>query len=336
MQTLRFLTLLVLLAASFGASAASPYAGKKVLFIDSYHDEYSWSAELAIGIKGVLTPEIVKAAPDEESEKREPTGIELRILHLDTKRNPSEEFKQQAALSAKAEIEAFRPDVVIACDDNASKYLVMPFYKDADLPFVFCGVNWDASVYGYPYANVTGMIEIDLVDQILKNLKTYARGERIGFIGADNESERQTMKNQRKVFGIDFAQTYFPADFAAWKADFSRAQDEVDMLIIGSHVGIEGWNEAKAVAFAEANTRIPVGTPNDWEMPYALLGITKVAQEQGIWAAQTALKILGGAKPSEIPVTANEQGHLILNLSLADKLGVAFKPGMLKLAEIIR
>ena len=46
---------------------------------------------------------------------------------------------------AKAEIDAFKPDVVIAADDNASKYLIEPYFKDAALPFVFCGVNWDAS-----------------------------------------------------------------------------------------------------------------------------------------------------------------------------------------------
>jgi ABC-type uncharacterized transport system substrate-binding protein len=334
MKIQKLLPLSGLLLVSLSSLAAPPYAGKKVLFIDSYHGEYAWSAELAIGIKSVLVPEIMKGMSAEENQT--PTGIELRILHMDTKRNGAEDFKQQAALEAKAEIESFKPDVVIACDDNASKYLVEPFYKDADLPFVFCGVNWDASTYGYPYQNVTGMVEIDLVDQVLKHLKANAKGERIGFIGADNESEHKTMENQRRVFGIEFAKTYFPADFAAWKKDFSRAQEEVDMLIIGSYIGIYGWDETAAKAFVEANIKIPVGTPNDWEMPYAVIGITKVAQEQGIWAAQTALKILDGANPAQIPIVSNEQGHLILNLRLADKLGLAFKPSLLKLAEIVR
>ena len=65
------------------------------------------------------------------------------IFRMDTKRNTDEEFKKTAALKAKAEIEASKPDVVIAADDNASKYLIQPYFKDASLPFVFCGVNWD-------------------------------------------------------------------------------------------------------------------------------------------------------------------------------------------------
>jgi hypothetical protein len=33
-----------------------------------------------------------------------------------------------------------------------------------DLPVVFVGVNWDASPYGYPTANVTGSVEVELIE----------------------------------------------------------------------------------------------------------------------------------------------------------------------------
>lgn len=336
MKMREFLALSGLLLASFTAQAAPPYAGKKVLFIDSYSPEYVWSAKLATSIKNVLAPEIIRNMAEGEGENRAPTGIEFRALSMDTKRNLSEEFKQMAALKAKAEIETFKPDVVIACDDNASKYLIVPFYKDADLPFVFCGVNWDASVYGYPFKNVTGMVEVDLVEEILKNLKTYAKGERIGFLGALDPAVDKVLQNYRKVLGLKFAKLYLPADFAAWKQDFKRAQKEVDMLFISSHSAVKDWDDAQAWAFVEANSEIPSGTPYDWEIPYALLGLTLMAEEHGVWAAETALKILGGTPASEIPIVTNKQGHLLLNLRLAEKLDIAFKPGMLKLAEIIR
>jgi ABC-type uncharacterized transport system substrate-binding protein len=336
MKMRQFLALSGLLIASFTTSAAPLYAGKKVLFIDSYSPEYVWSAKLATSIKNVLAPEIIKGQPDSGDAQRAPTGIEFRVLSMDTKRNLSEEFKQMAALKAKAEIESFKPDVVIACDDNASKYLIVPFYKDADLPFVFCGVNWDASVYGYPFKNVTGMVEVDLVEQITKNLKPYAKGGRIGMLGADDPALYKLLENYQKVVGLEFTKLYFPADFSTWKQDFLRAQKEVDMLIISSHAAVKGWDDAQARAFVEANSEIPAGTPYDWEIPYALLGLTLMAEEHGVWAAETALKILGGTPASEIPIVTNKQGHLMLNLHMADKLNIAFKPGMLKLAEIIR
>ena len=131
------------------------YSGKKVLFIDSYHEGYAWSDGIASGIQRTLGGK----------------GIELKIFRLDTKRNTDEAFKKEACSKAKSEIESFKPDVVIAADDNASKYLVEPYFKNSTLPIVFCGVNWDASVYGYPYTNTTGMIEVTPVPQLVEQLQ---------------------------------------------------------------------------------------------------------------------------------------------------------------------
>jgi hypothetical protein len=117
-------TFLLLLCFSTLA-AAGDLKGKKVLFIDSYHEGYEWSDGITKGVKQVLDGK----------------GIELKIVRMDTKRNGGEEFKKQAGEKAKAAIEEFKPDVVIAADDNASKYIIVPFFKDSPLPFVFCGVN---------------------------------------------------------------------------------------------------------------------------------------------------------------------------------------------------
>ena len=122
------------------------------------------------------------------------TGVELKIIHMDTKRNPSEEFNRAAALRAKEVIESFRPDVVTTSDDNAAQYLIMPYYKDAELPFVFCGLNWDASTYGLPYANVTGMVEVSPIPQILRLLRSYAKGDRIGYLTEDTTTKRKELE----------------------------------------------------------------------------------------------------------------------------------------------
>ncbi|WP_300465586.1 hypothetical protein [Desulfobacula sp.] len=91
-----------------------------------------------------------------------------------------EEVKEAAARQARQVILSWKPDLVIVSEDNAAKCLVAPYFKDADLPFVFCGLNWDASVYGFPFKNVTGMIEVQLITQIIDHLKPFASGSRIG------------------------------------------------------------------------------------------------------------------------------------------------------------
>ena len=162
--------LCMMLVVSFSAvPSEASYNGKKVLFIDSYHEGYAWSDGITNGIKSVVDGK----------------GMNLKVVRMDTKRNASEDFKKEAALKMKAVIEDFKPDVVIASDDNASKYLIEPYFKGSNLPFVFCGVNWDASGYGFPTSNVTGMIEVTPVPQLLEQLKPYAKGNRIGFLGPE-------------------------------------------------------------------------------------------------------------------------------------------------------
>ncbi len=309
--------LLLALAMWAGSVLAGGFDGKKVLYINSYHLGYGGSDPITQGVEAVLRPE----------------GIDLRVIYMDTKRNPDEAFIEEAAAAAIAEIDAFDPDVVIASDDNASKYVIMPHYRDANLPFVFCGVNWDASVYGFPYTNVTGMVEVALVSEILEHLRKYAKGERVGFIAGDRLSERKNLEHYQRRFQIQFDSVYFAQTFDEWKAAFEALQDEADMVMMTSHVGIEGWDDEAARAFVLETVRVPVGSEHEWEMPLALVGVTKDFEEMGLWAARAALAILDGTSPADIPITANKKGRLYFNVSIAEKLGIPDTPPLATLVE---
>jgi len=314
----KLVTIAMIVAIAFPAATAfsKSYDGKKVLYIDSYHEGYAWSDGITKGVKAIL----------------EGTGAELKIIHMDTKRNAGDAFKQQAAETAKAEIEAFKPDVVIASDDNASKFLIMPFYKDAALPFVFCGVNWDEKVYGYPYKNTTGMVEVTPVPQIVEQLKPFAKGERLGFIAADSMTARKEAENYRKVFGYDL-KTYFSKDFEDWKMGFVEMQQQVDILLIESDGGLYNDFADEQRAFVEANTKIPTGSAYDFTAPFALLSYAKVAEEQGAWSAEAALKIIDGTAPADIPVVQNEKGQLFINVRIAKALGLELPYQLLDSAD---
>lgn len=301
---------LLILFSSADTIAGGTYAGKKVLYVDSYHAGYAWSDGIASGIR----------------ETFKDTGIELKRIEMDTKRNTSEEFKKAAALNVRTVIAEFKPDVVIASDDNASKYLIMPYYKDVDLPFVFCGLNWDASAYGFPYKNVTGMVEIALIPQIVKQLRKYARGGRIGFLGDDTLTSRKNLQYHRDLLKINYDYVYYVNNFEEWQRKYLELQDKVDMIILINYVSIPDWNKEKAQVFVEHNTKIPTGTNNTWTIPFSLLGIIKSPQEQGDWAAHAALKILDGTAPEKIPITHNKQGRLYYNLRIGKKLGVTKAP----------
>lgn len=305
--------------ASPNGTALVKYAGKKILYIDSYHEGYAWSDGITKGVRTVL----------------EGTGIELKVHRMDTKRNPAEDFKKQAGLKAKAAIEEFKPDVVIVSDDNAVKYVLAEFYRDASLPFVYCGVNWNSSVYGLPYKNTAGMVEVALTNQLIDKLKQYAKGGRLGYLSADTETERKNLENYNNLLKLNFTKTAFAKNFAEWKTAFKKMQEETDVLIFENNAGIPDWNDEEAEKFTLENSKIPSGTVNDWIMKTVLIGYTKVPEEQGEHSAKTALKILDGANPGNIPEVTNKKGDLMLNLKVARKLNIAFTPAMIRTAKTI-
>lgn len=297
---------LVLVAVDWGAGAFAEQ--RKILYVDSYDQSYPWSAGITAGIRSVLEPH---------------ADIKLKIERMDTKRNTDEEYKKSVALRIKKFIDSWLPDLVIASDDNASKYLIVPYFKDSTLPFVFCGVNWDASEYGFPCRNVTGMLEIQLIDQILDAIKVYASGPKIGFIKGDDLSARKEADFFEKRFNIQLDRR-FVADFAAWKKQYLALQQDVDMILIGNSASVKGWNPEEAKSFVLEATEVPTGNWDAWMAPYALLTFANKPEEQGEWAARTALRILAGTSPESIPLATNQKARVYLNMQLAKKLAIKF------------
>jgi len=306
---------LLMVFALVAVVSAKSYQGKKILFVDSYHEGYAWSDGVTKGIKSVL----------------DASGAELKIVRMDTKRNGAEDFKVEAGKKAKTAIDEFKPDLVIACDDNAAKYLVVPFYKGGALPFVFCGVNWDASVYGFPSKNVTGMLEVSDFKGLVNLLRNISKGQKIGFIADDTETTRKEALYAKIIFNIDLV-PHFSKDFEDWKKGYADLQGQVDALIFYSYAGIKDWNDKAAAEFVEANTKIPTGTLKEETMPYVMIGFLKVPEEQGQWSANAALKILDGASPADIPVAKNTMGDVVVNLKLANKAGVEIPKDLIQTA----
>ncbi len=297
--------------------ARGSFPGKKVLWVDSYHEGYAWTAGIERGIRQVL----------------QNSGVQLRIERMNTKWNREEGFRQAAALKAKAVIEEFRPDVVIASDDNAAKYLIVPHLKDTDLSVVFCGINWDASPYGLPCRNVTGMVEVEPVETLVRHLRRYAEGDRLGYLSADTVSERKVVSAYNQRFFNGQMKSYLARDFAQFKELFLRAQQEVDMLYIANHSDMPGWDSTLAEDFLARHVKLPTGSRLAYMERYVIVTVAKVPEEQGEWAARTALRILDGAVPGAIPLAANERASLTLNLKMAKAAGIVLPISTLNAAS---
>jgi len=278
-------------------------AQPKCLFVSSYHQGYAWSDGVERGLRSTLEGH-----------------CELRQFDMDTKRKKTVEDKKAAAVQAKNIIETWLPDVVITADDNAAKYLIQPFFRDADTPFVFCGINWTAREYGFPYTNATGMIEVAPVNAMIEEARNLVPGShRTLYIGANTATERKNADRLRRAAerqDLAFEQR-LAGSLAEWIEAYSAGQD-YDFIIIGSNAGINDWNEATVRdAILPVTHRLTV-TSHTWMMPVSMLGMTKVPEEQGEWAGQVALQILSGARAADFPVVANRKWDLYINQVLLD------------------
>ncbi len=295
--------------------------GPKCLFVSSYHQGYAWSDGVERGLRQTLADK-----------------CNLRQFDMDTKRKKTERDKLMAALTAKALIEEWRPDVVITADDNAAKYLIEPYFKDADLPFVFCGVNWTVEEYGFPYKNVTGMIEVAPVPAMVDEaIAMVPEAQRVMYIGANTPTERKNVDRIRKVAekrGLIFDQQ-LASSLQSWVGAYTTAQD-YDFVIMGSNAGINDWSNEEAIKAILPLTRRLSVTSHGWMMPVSMLGMTKVPEEQGEWAGKVALRILGGAAPGSIPVIANRKWDLFLNPALIDAAGVKLPPQLASKGKVYK
>lgn len=145
-----------------------------------------------------------------------------------------------------------------------------------------------------------------------------AKGNRIGFIADDTETNHKEVEYYKKLFNME-AVPCFADTFDHFEKGFVEIQGKVDMLVFYNYVAIRGWDDAAALDFIEKNTKVPTGTMQDGPMKYCLIGFLKVAQEQGIWAANAALKILDAESAGKIPVARNKEGRLVVNARLAQK-----------------
>jgi ABC-type uncharacterized transport system substrate-binding protein len=305
----------LVLSAHTAAQAAPP---ARCLYVSSYHVGYEWNDGIEQGLESVLQGK-----------------CELKKFYMDGKRHLDSDFAKAKALEAKELIDTWKPDVVIAADDNASKYLVMPYLKDKAVAVVFCGLNWTAEPYGYPYRNATGMIEVGPVEPLQAEVKAVVKNVRRGvFLSVDELSQHKEFAEVRKFYKrLDIEMTFTVVrTMAEWEAGFTAAQTQADFLVIGNNAGIIGWDNDRARRYVHAHGRRFVVAYHEWMAPYAMLTMAKIPAEQGEWSGKVALLILNGTPPSKIPIVANRRWNMFANLPLLEKAGFRLSPEILRKA----
>lgn len=295
-------------------------AAHRVLVVHSYHAEFDWVQGINEAIQSILKPQ-----------------IGYRIFYMDTKRHPSDDWKIKAAEEAKKILSEYRPDVVIAVDDNAQAFFVREFVGKSHYKFIFCGVNANPKKYNYPAVNVTGILERTYVSQVLNMLKRIVpRTETIAWVSDYSATTNVLLPRVRAIakknaLPIEIVDYIRPKTFDQWQKTILAIQNnpDIDALLIPLYHTVKARAGNESVAAAEVmqwtfeNTTKPI--VGFWPFSVddgALCAVVVDPYEHGKVAALMARQIIGGKAVSDLPIVVNRDGYVIVNLKTAAKLGI--------------
>ncbi len=311
-------------------SLAKPVTiSRKVLIVHSYDPEYPWTERIDAGIRKGLGE----------------ISAEVQTFYMDTKRRSDEASKIAAGKKAAEMVTEWKPDVVIASDDNAQKYFASSYAGQATPQVVFCGVNGDANDYGYPASNVTGVLERPYFEETLKFLAMLRPGfRRISLISEDSLTAMLASRYMRTTNpSFEVRSSTMCNSFEEWQIAVKNAQDNADAIGINAYHSLKraGTDESvppdEVIRWTLANSRVPVVGFLDFAIEDgALCGMVESPEEQGLRAGQLARMILGGRKPSEFPIVESGlHGRKMLNLDTAEKLGIRVPDFLGELVEVV-
>ena len=297
---------------------------QKIFYINSYHEGYAPSDQKMLAIQ-----QTVASQPN----------VVLKIFFMDAQRHQDGQSIKTKTDEALKAIRGFDPDVIIASDDDAVKYVIAPHFRKGPVPVVFCGVSWTCQQYGLPTASVTGMLEAPPVRETVQTLrKYYPEMKSLIVLGGNSVSERRNIKILESIFREEglLSETHLVKDFDAWKQFFAAANKKADVVYLTGNGSVADWDDTDAWEFVFRNIQKPVITCEESLMRYAVFGMTKVEHEQGEWAAKTALAILEGKTPADFHVASNQQTKGYFNPLLAEAVGFRPDPELLEKLETMK
>ncbi len=298
----------------------------RILILHSYDPSYAWSRDVSEGLRRVLSDNF---------------RYQLRWHYMDTKRHPTEAFRQSAGSAAQHVIRGMQPDVVIAIDDDAQDYVVRHFIGDPHIQFVFTGVNHPPAAYRFEQArNITGILEqvpLAAIREALLSVRSGAGAQqprRLAYLG-DKSNGVAAVVQQVNAFDWQPLQLHTALQvrtWPEWQATVLGLQGKTDMLMLTGYrqlhrsaTDTRPVPAQEVVAWTEANAPVPVFSGKSfYTEDGGMLAIGTSPYEQGEEAARLALKLaLEHRSAAEFPIATASQFVVAMNAGLMRKRQMA-------------
>jgi ABC-type uncharacterized transport system substrate-binding protein len=262
---------------------------------------------------------------------------------MDTIRNPAEEDRKTKGDEAMQAVKDWDPDLVIAVDDNAQSYFAR-FLAGQDRPFVvFCGVNNEPDVYGYPAKNVTGVKEIIPWNETMALLKEIQPDtKQVMFLSEDSPTTTAAIDHIKQVNeSVTLEPVRAPETFEQWQEAVLWANDHVNAIAIYRYHSFKDAHgkpiqSHDVMDWTIENTRIPVVSSLFFGIDDgALCGVVESGQQHGFEAAKMGIALLDGAAIADYPVHPASRYFSKINMTTARQMGIEIPEKLLNSVDVI-
>ena len=319
----------LLLCLSFVAtvSVAADREHYKVLVVFSYEENAPWDVDIREEIEKTLSP-----------------YADITFFYMDTK--TSLQGGPKKAAEAFALYNHLHPDGVIAVDDNAQSMFVVPYLRGkVTTPIMFCGVNADPELYGYPTENISGILERFHLEesmmfsrQLIKKIDTFAFMVKKGPVAALLAKQ---LEQDKKHISARLVRFMTPETMEEAITMTREARKDVDLLFL---VGLWGLNQdGSPLVEGEIIPRLIA----EFDKPTSGIAASAVrvgvlsavitnGREHGYRASSMLLKAMRGTPVSQLPMTCNSHGKRMINVSTLKKLNITPDTLVLRGAELVK
>ena len=322
----------------------------RVFILHSFSENDLWVQQVDAGILDALA---------EAGFSVEDGTLEVGRYWLNAKYYTSRDYMVNIAAAAQRAIEDFEPDVVIAADNQAVKWVVAKWWNQ-ELPFVFTGLTVEPdAIRGLSErigVHVTGVMAPAFYTRTLDWIHyVFPKAQRALFLSdssrspeADEEllEEAVLAHHQRHDVDaehgahLDDAEFRAVETFADWQTQVLEAHRAADVLVVVSYLTLVDDRGAKVdsaevIRWTVENSEIPVvAMAEDAVIQGALGGMVVAGDEQGRLAGELAARVLEGEPLSEIDIVVPRRGKLVLNTQAIQRWHVDVPLSLLQVSTL--
>ena len=298
----------------------------RILVLHSYSDDYVWTRQINVGLDRVFG---------------KVQGVDIRYHEMRTKKMSGKGYKHRAGIAGHSTIELIRPNVIIAVDDDAQKYVAKQYVNNPDIKIVFAGINGSPEPYGYLEANnVTGILErkpaVALSEFILlisESLGIIGQKPKAIFLADESHSTERDGDYLDSIdwVGVDYLGRHPNGTFDDWQSAVKNMKGKADFILVGGYRKLHKYpgsakfvNAKEVMTWTEANSPVPVIGMNTFNTEEgAMLSVGVSPYEQGEVAASMAIKLIEGVDIKSLPIQTSSQYVIAMRQSALDARNIS-------------